>query len=554
MNGIEALLEVLANAGVRHIFGNPGSTELPFNEALLQDPRFEYVLALHEIPAVAMAEGYAMATGTPGVVCLHISCGLGNAMGMLYNAHKAGSPLLVIAGQQDRRLRLGEPVLESDTVRVAQPYTKWAVEVQRTEDIPTATRRALQIAMTPPTGPVFLSLPLDIQTETLTSVDCSAPYTLDRRVRPSSSAMKSVVERLLQAKNPAILAGSRVTESSAVSELVAFAEMLGAPVYTEAATASGRQPFPTQHALHAGALPLWTPDIVATLKEYDLLFVVGMNLLTLYIYLEPEHPFPPNVSLIHLDCNAHEIGKNYPLEIGLLGDIGEGLREITQGLESNLTSEQRAASHHRQKAHTIAKQQHLAELHASLQKESEVAPMTARTLMYALHSVLPPDSAVVQEAPTTNQSLFEQLGTLRDPAHYFAHRGWALGWGLGCALGVKLGWKETPVLALLGDGASLYGFQGLWTAAHLQIPVLFLIANNREYKILKVCGDVLELPQMQQRNYLGMDIDSPSIDFVGLAQAFGVEAYRVTTPEEVKARVQDMLQNPRPVLLEAVIY
>src|SRR5438552_2982858 len=161
MTGIEAFLEILAGAGVTHLFGNPGTTELPFNEALGRDSRFRYIFGIHEIPVMAAADGYAMATGRVAVVNLHTACGLGNAMGMLYNAHVEGSPLLVTAGQQDTRLRFDEPVLAADLVGMARPLVKWAAEVNRVEDLPNATRRAVQIALTPPTGPVFLALALD---------------------------------------------------------------------------------------------------------------------------------------------------------------------------------------------------------------------------------------------------------------------------------------------------------------------------------------------------------------------------------------------------------
>src|SRR5262245_12572057 len=213
LTGIQAFLDVLAGAGVRYVFGNPGTTELPLMDALAADDRFRYVLGLHEIPATSMADGYAQASRSLGVVNVHICCGLGNAMGMLYNAYCAGTPLLLTAGQQDRRLRLEEPVLMGDMVSVARPWTKWADEVERAADIPPAVRRAVQTALTPPTGPVFLSLPLDVQTEEVRDIDLSPPYVPNSRQRPPLAALRRAAEILITAKNPAILAGSRVTEA-----------------------------------------------------------------------------------------------------------------------------------------------------------------------------------------------------------------------------------------------------------------------------------------------------------------------------------------------------
>src|SRR5487761_593346 len=189
MTGIEAFLRVLAAAGVKHIFGNPGTTELPFNDALVNDRRFQYIFGLHEIPVMAMADGYAMASGGVAVANVHICCGLGNAMGMLYNAHCSGSPIVLTAGQQDRRLRFEEPVLAGDMVSVVRPWTKWAAEVQRVQDVPAAVRRAIQTALTPPTGPVFLALPVDVQMEKGSGLDLSPPSRIDRRVRPPLDAL-----------------------------------------------------------------------------------------------------------------------------------------------------------------------------------------------------------------------------------------------------------------------------------------------------------------------------------------------------------------------------
>jgi benzoylformate decarboxylase len=553
MLGIQAFLEILAASGVRHIFGNPGSTELPLNDVLVEDPRFDYIFGLHELPATAMADGYAMASGGLGVVCVHISCGVGNAMGMLYNAYSAGTPLLLVAGQQDRRLRLGEPVLAGDTVAVTRPWTKWAIEVQRLEDIPTAVRRAVQTALTPPTGPVFMSLPIDIQLEEADDLDVTPPHVPDRRVRPPLEALHKAAGILAQARNPAILAGSRVTEAAAVDELVALAERLGAPVLAEQQTSHGRLPMPADHPLYGGTLSLWAPDIRKRLIDYDVILAVGLDVMRLYIYREPARPIPESARLIHLDADPWQIGKNYPVEVGLVSDPKTGLAELAQRLSEILLPDQAQKATERLQ-HAAAQSAAVREtLLADIDAQMDRRPMTALAFMGALCRVLPPDSAVVEEAVTTHQNLLERLGVLQDPTGYIGHRGWALGWGLGSAIGVKLAWPDRPVVALLGDGAALYGIQGLWTAAHHHIPVTFLIANNAQYKILKVSGDVMQLPQMGQRNYLAMDLVDPAIDFVGLARSFGVEAHRITEPEELAAQVHDALDREEPLLLDVTI-
>jgi benzoylformate decarboxylase len=344
--GIDIFLELLASAGVRYVFGNPGTTELPLSDALVDHPSIKYLLGLQEVPVMAMADGFAMASGTPGVVNLHISCGLGNAMGMLYNAFREGTPLIVTAGQTDRRLKFEEPILWGDMVGVVRPWTKWAVEVDRVADIPAAVRRAVQIALSPPTGPVFLSLPLDVQMEPVDrgSLDMTPPRVPDRRVRPPLDALRRAVEVLLCAKNPAILAGSRVTEARAVSELVAVAERLGVSVIAESGTTHGRLPFPCDHPLAAVGLPLWSPEVSERLKQYDALLVVGMDLLRQYVYHEPARAVPEHIRLVHLDENPYQIGKNYPVEVGLVGDTKSGLAELNQLLAERMTESQRQAA------------------------------------------------------------------------------------------------------------------------------------------------------------------------------------------------------------------
>jgi benzoylformate decarboxylase len=550
MTGIEAFLDILSGAGITAIFGNPGTTELPLNDALGRDPRFRYVFGLQEIPVMAAADGYAMASGQVAVVNLHTACGLGNAMGMLYNAHIEGTPLLVTAGHQDTRLRFDEPVLVGPLVEMARPLTKWAVEVQRVEDIPNATRRAVQVALTPPTGPVFLALPLDVQMAKADGLDTSAPWMPDRRVRPPREPLQQAAQLLANAMNPIILAGNKVTESGATRELVSLAETIGAVVYSESGTNHGRFPIPTGHPLYAGPLPLWSQDIREKVAVGDLLVVVGMNLLKLYIHTDTTRPIPEGMPVVHLDCDPAQIGKNYPVKVGLIGDPKAGLAELVYEIDRRMTPDAVAASGERRKRHATRRMSEQASLWAKLAEQPDTRPMSSLAMMGALARATPPDAAFVQEAPTAHHHVFERLGVLSDPAASFAHRGWALGWGIGCALGVKLAWPNRPVLALLGDGSAMYGIQGLWTAARHRIPVTFVVANNARYKILQVCGDVLKMPGLAAPSCPGLMLEDPAVDFVALARSLGVESHRLADPDELTDRVRASLAGDRPVLFD----
>ncbi len=551
--GIQAFLEVLAGAGVRSIFGNPGTTELPLNDAVLVDDRFDYILGLHEVPVVSMADGYALAARQVGVANVHISCGLGNAMGMLYNAIREGSPLLITAGQQDRRLIFEEPILAGDLVSITRPWTKWSVEVNRVEDLPVAVRRAVQTALTPPTGPVFLSIPLDIQTEVSDSLDVSAPHLPNRHVRPPLDALRRAADVLAASKNPCVLAGSRVTEADAVDELVRFAEMLGTPVIAESGTTHGRCVFPTDHPLRAPALPLWSPEVRERLADFDVALVVGMDLLRQYIYHEPSRAIPEHLRLIHLDEDPWQLGKNYPVEVGLIGDSKAGLAELHDLVRMRLTLDAAAATSERAERHAAAHAAVFEQLHQEIVSQHEIRPMTPLVFMDALARVLPDNVSVVEEAVTTTNAMFERLGALKNTSGYLGHRGWALGWAMGAALGAKLAWPERPVLAVIGDGAFMYGVQSLWTAARYRIPVTYVVPNNAQYQILKVCAQQLDLPQAARDRFESLDVVDPEIDFVGLARSLGVRACRVSDPDELSDRVRASLADDRPLVIDVPI-
>jgi len=389
-----------------------------------------------------------------------------------------------------------------------------------------------------------------VQMEQCAGLDLAPPSQMDRRVRPPLDTLYRAAAVLAQAKAPAILAGSRVTECDAIRELTAVAERLGAPVFAEQATAHGRVPFPTEHPLYSESLPLWSPDVRRILADFDVLLVAGMNLLRSYIYHEPSRPIPEHVRLVQMDNDPWQIAKNYPIEVGLLGDLKVGLAELEQLLANALSGTQAAVARSRLERCAAARRATQETWKQKIAAEYQRRPLTPLTLMAAVAKVLPANAVVVEEAVTTTNGMLERLGALKDPKGYFGHRGWALGWGLGCALGVKLAWPERPVLALLGDGAALYGIQGLWTAAHHRLPVTFVICNNAQYQILKHCGDVMPLPNMAAKQYLAMDLVQPEIDFVALSRSLGVEARRITEPDELSECLREGMSGDKPLLFD----
>jgi benzoylformate decarboxylase len=554
MTGINILLEMLADCGVEYLFGNPGTTELPLGDAMADRQRIKYILALQEVPTVAIADGYAQASRTPGFVNLHACCGLGNGMGMIYNAYREGTPLVITAGQQDQRMAFEEPILWGRMVDVVRPWTKWAEEIRRVQDLPSAIRRAVQTAMAPPTGPVFLALPLDVQMAVAEkNPDLTPPRLPNFHVRPSADAIRQAALVLGNARSPGILVGSRICEADAVGELISVAERLGAPVIHEATTSHGRCSFPSDHPLASKQLPFWSPQVREYLAEFDVLLVAGMKLMQQYIYHEPR-PIPEHIKLVHIDEDSWELNKNYPLEVGVIGHPKTALAELAALLDEMMTPKQRQAARARLESHGQKRGQECAALRSEAESQRDCRPMSPMYLMETIARILPPDVAIVEEAPTTTMGgYFERAGTLKNTSGYFAQRGWALGWGLNCAIGVKLAWPDRPVLAMIGDGSALYGIQGFWTAAHYRIPVTFVICNNTEYKILKDCAQVLGLPAACAGRFEGLDIVDPSIDYVALSQSFGIAAKRISEPDELSEALEKAFQSNRPQVIEVPV-
>src|SRR5438874_4046675 len=340
MSGKRAFLDLLKQEGVEIMFGNPGTTELPLMDAFATENELRYLLGLQEAAVMGMADGYAQASGKLAVVNLHVAPGLGNAMGMLYDAQKAGSPILVTAGQHEQSFTATEPILWADLPTIARPLVKWSSEVHRLADLPRLVHRAAKTALAPPSGPVFLSLPGDILRAD-GDIDLLAPTRVAPRVRGDRAAVEAAAALLANAKRPVIMAGDAVAQSRAHAELIELAELLGAPVYTEFVpnTAS----FPGSHPLFRGSMVRLAPEVRKILDQHDVLFSVGGDLFTLSLP-SPIDPMPPGIKLVHLDLDAWELGKNYPPDVAILADPKATLPDITAGVRERMSSGARGAA------------------------------------------------------------------------------------------------------------------------------------------------------------------------------------------------------------------
>jgi benzoylformate decarboxylase len=477
-----------------------------------------------------------------------VTPGLGNGMGMLYNAQKAGAPLLVTAGQHDQGFNVAEPILWADLPPLARPLVKWASEVHRLADLPRIVHRAAKTALAPPTGPVFLSLPADILNAEA-DLDLAAPTRVAPRLRGDAEAIAVAAALLARAERPLLIAGDAVAQGRAHAEIIELAELLGAPVYAEgiANTAS----FPASHPLFKGTMVRLAPNIRKALEEHDVLFSVGGDLFTLSLPAQVE-PVPSELQIIHLDVDAWELGKNFPAKVAILGDPKATLPEITAAVRTRMSSGARMRARERcdaaARAIAAAREALAAEARGAVGK----TPVQAPALLHAIGEILPRDAVVIDEAISSGRGMRELIKS-DDPQSFFGLRGGGIGWGLPAAIGVKLALPDRPVVALIGDGSAMYTFQALWTAARERIGVVFVILNNTSYRILKQRVHALRGHAAQTDVYVGMELDNPPIDFVALARALGIAAERARTVAETTDLIAKALADAAPMLIDVTL-
>jgi benzoylformate decarboxylase len=548
MRGRQVFMESLLAHGVEHIFGNPGTTEIPILDALLDYPRLRYIVALHEGVALGAASYHAQATGRPAVVNVHVAPGLGNSLGMLYNALKARAPLVVTAGQQDTRLRLRGPVLGHDLVAMAAPLTKWSVQVERADELALIMHRAVKIATDPPAGPVFVALPIDVM-EQETDQGPLAPGRLHRAPAPDPAGVAEAAALLLGGRRPVIVAGDDAAPAAA--ELLALAERLGAAVWCEGIRA--RQVVPSRHPNFRLSLPFDAVAIRRALDEADVVLLVGGPFFE-EVWYAPGSPLPPGAAAIHVETSPERLAHNLPVTVGLVSEPRAALAALRSAVEREAGDAFRAAAAARNEVLRALKAQDAQAQRARAAKRWDSAPISMPRLMAEVESALPDDAIVVDEAITAGPDLartiqFERAGD------YVGARGGGIGQALPGAIGIKLARPDRPVVALSGDGSAMYSIQALWTAAHHDLAIAFVILNNREYRILKHNMDTYRqrFGAKPDRGYPNMDLVSPDLGFVDIARGLGVEGMRVGHPAELRPALGRALGAGRPFLLDVAI-
>jgi len=529
----DATYDLLRAFDITTVFGNVGSTEETFLKNFPSD--FRYILGLQEASVVGMADGYSQSTRRPALVNVHTGAGLGNAMGTLLTAFQNKTPLIITAGQQTREMLLMEPWLTNiEPSLMPKPWVKWAYEPVRAEDVPAAFMRAIATALQPPSGPVFLSLPLD---------DWEKPAPVPATIRsvatrtaPDPDRLSDFASILRQANAPVLIYGASVARSQGWDEAIAVAEALGAPVW--AAPASERSPFPENHPLYLGGLPFAIGPLCQKLEGHDVALVVGAPVFRYYPYAAGSY-VPPGLRLLHISDDPAETSRA-PVGESLIGDSKLSLSALAKLI----------AGHTPRPAIARERLEHRMAPHPPASEEPGAGGrLTAGQVFAALQDIRPPHTVLVEESPS-NLAALHKAWPITEPDTFFTFASGGLGWNLPASVGIALAERDSgrnrPVLTVIGDGSFQYSVQSIWTAARHQLPMLIVVLCNEEYCILKSFS-VLE----QSPGVPGFDI--PGLDIVSLARGYGCTAARVETIGAIQAEAVNAWKRNGPTVLEIPI-
>ena len=547
MTGKRALMEMLRAEGIEYIFGNPGTSEGPILDELENYPDIRYMLAVQEGAAMGMADAYARYRGEPAFVNLHIETGLANGVSLLANAAEGNTPLVLTSANKDiRKLAEGR----TDLVEMVSQFCKWSAEVTHPEQVPGVMRRAFNEAKTPPMGPVYVAFSanaLDDEAE-MEIVPSHRAFT---RTSPDANAIDEAVSILADAHNPVLIVGDRVGQSDGANAAVRLAETLGAKVY---ASYFSQVNFPTSHPQYLGLASPGMPAGKAMLEDAAAVVAVGTPVFPGYFYFSGS-ALKPGVKLIHIDTDPTQIGRTEPTDVGIVADPRTAMDALSDALELRMSGAAQEAAKGRAASAADEKMAQSAAWQARLEARRDISPMSTERMMTEIAAALPPDAIVVDDSVTTRASIFGALD-FDEPGSLLGITGGALGWGMGGTMGVKMANPDRPVVGIIGDGSAMMTVQALWTAANSKIPVVYVICNNRAYRVLKLNMNLYKSEILGQENpesdYIAMDFTTP-FDIAAVAEAMGVHGKKVEDPAEVGDALREAIALGKPAVLDISI-
>jgi benzoylformate decarboxylase len=545
-----AILEQFLADGMHVMFGNPGTVEQGFLDALAYYPQLKYILTLQESVAVLSADGYARATQKPTLVQLHSTPGVGNAIGALYQAKRGHSPLVVIGGDAGTQYLAMDSQMAGDLVAFTEPVTKWSTVVVDPSSLLRVLRKAIKIASTPPMGPVYVCLPMDVLDAP--NDEAVFPTTIpSTRVAPDEQTIREIALMLASAERPVIFAGDGVAYSGAQAELAQVAELLGAEVWeADAGEVNLNYQHPsykgmTGHMFGAASLPITSRG--------DVNLICGT-------YVLPEvfpilgNIFAPQSKVIHIDLNSYEIAKNHPVTLGVMADPKLTLRKVVEALNQLMSDHQKKSAASRFAAFAEEKAAQKDQAFKQDQAKRDTIPLQMSRFMDELMDQLPEDAIIFDEALTNSPPISRYFAPTRT-GQYFLTRGGSLGVGIPGAIGVKLANPDKTVVGFTGDGGAMYTIQALWTAARHNINAKFVVCNNFSYRLLQLNIDAYwrERDISKHDFPLSFDLSSPPIQFHEMARSMSVQSVRVEKPSEIAPAIQQALAHPGPFLIDLVL-
>ncbi|MDF1796678.1 MAG: thiamine pyrophosphate-binding protein [Coxiellaceae bacterium] len=532
LTGGDILKEFFDHYKTDYIFGNPGTTETTFLEAISHCKDTKYILALQESSAIGIAAGYAMATRKPSIVNIHTYPGLANSMCNMYNAFVSGIPLLVIAGQQDRRFLIHNPVLSGKLTTLAATATKYQYEVTRADDLGIALQRCYTQAEISPTGPTFLSIPLDILDE-----ESDTTYFKDTKIIQDScsnnlSSLVGIIQKTPKGKL-AFIADyeSGATDCDAV--LSVLSEHLEADIY--AAPYHVRTVVDPCHKNFKGHLPAMSGDAHKVLSQYQMVILLGEKIDS--FFFTGKATVPKELTLVQISASGDQLSFDYPCDLAIMGDINATLEALKKELGSP--------------SKMIAKQdtQSSQDLEGSYGEQSDTA--VSLKMVYKILAALDRDLAIVTEGSSEDNSIQEMALQLKFNQVHFSPRGGGLGWAMPISTGLSLA-SQKHTICFAGDGGSLFAIHSIWTAAKYKIPVIYVCFINHQYKILKNLWCMQKKTKFDETNFIGLDFNDPEVDLEKIASGFGARTVRLTDIGKVNDAISTALayQGPSFLMIE----
>ena len=548
MTGKQAVLEMLKAEGVTHIFGNPGTSEGPIMDMLGDYPELEYHLTLQESVAVGMGESYARSTETASCVILHVDSGLANGICLMLDALNTGTPMVVMSANYDAR-KVNETM--TDLAELVRPVTKWSVELDLADSIPSVLRRAFHEANSHPRGPVYVGFSANAL-EAEAEMNIVPSNKMHDDTRPSLKGIEEAASLVLAAKNPMMMVGDRVSEDHANDVAVELAELMGFPVYQ---SRGAEVAFPTMHPQFFGNHTLRTPAGREILRDKDLVLAIGMDAMDELFYWG-DVILGENTKLVHIDPIPGRAGRSEPTDVGIVSHCRLGIEELLVAIKPKLTPSLKNEIEGRKIGVVAAAAEKRKAFDDSVTEKWNSKPMSPARMMSALADAMPSDAIVVDDSISNRAAMRhyfqgEKRGDLR------AFRGQAIGGGIGATMGAKVANPDRPVVGIIGDGSAMMTIQGLWTAANDNIPCVFVICNNGMYRILRVNFDVYQRDILQLKESAGENLpfsDFPTPFHISeIAGGMGVNGERITDPDEIAPALQRAIASGKPAVLDIVI-